>query len=959
METAEVLMSEDSYSLETPWLGPESFTEAEADRFFGREVEKKQLVEMVEDGLLTVLFGDSGLGKTSLIRAGLFPELRKRFYTPIYFRLRFEEDGPTLIEQVWRKVYALAGLDWQVDGYPGSFWEWFHDREQGLLGERLAGVSLVLVFDQFEEVFTKGLGPDLGERSREFLQQLADLVENRLPVELNRILKSSSQEPVDIEHRKELNRRYLGPRDSSLPPYRVVLSLRADYLYLFDRLTGRMPSAMKRRMELTPMAKTDALEAIRNPGKHLIDPDVAEELVERLDPEDPSEKEFSLGGETVESVRIQPGVLSLVCHRLNRERIERKEQKITLKRLGEKFDSIFEDYYDEAVKDLPVTSKEYLEETLIGPFGHRTHIPRSAIEESIGKAAVESLVNSHLVQGDERGGTKYVEFVHDRFAAVARARRDARREDAEKAARLAREEEEARNRRAAVEIEARHEAEKAAASKRLREEHEAELAKVGESLSAANEKLGSREKAFERFQERTRRGKVVMIVWLVISLLVSASLISATFWMISGLKSENSELVESVINGEAEKKRVTEELAKMTKDSVQLSEKMQRAENQLSRSEVAIRERDLLLVENVKFRTRVFELEAAARSLAVETEPGEVAPLVEVVPEPDPIELEIAAIALVEAYLRAGSGNEAKEQWEYFAESADYWNLPNDSPREKIREEIKKIQDGLQERSYWLMALPKMEARDGDSFTLVALYGFKLVKNDKPSWGASVSRFNVDFGSGSNGSLRSFLPIRDTFAEPLSKVDQFQFVYDRWSELTSSTRYPSQIRNRWLALMTQQLYVMAGNDYAENLLDRLSVEAKKKIQNQEEFFAEKLDYFQYGEVSRDTASEKLDDYATKWPNRSLTNLSEPLVGEPDLDGNIEVTGQLNSRTENEEKVIELVVPSKMKIRNDPDRGSEIVSVHGGTVGAASETPKSVPEAAKPSSFFRKLFQKKK
>jgi len=956
-------MSEESYSQETPWLGPESFTEAEADRFFGRNAAKTVLVEMVEDGLLTVLFGDSGLGKTSLIRAGLFPELRKRFYTPIYFRLRFEEEGPTLTEQVWRKVYALAGFDWQVDGYPASFWEWFHDREQGLLGERLAGVSLVLVFDQFEEVFTKGLGPRLGDGSNAFLRQLADLVENRIPGDLNRTLKSSSRKKADVERRRELSRRYLGPRDSSLPPYRVVLSLRADYLYLFDRLTGMMPSAMKRRMELTPMTKPDALEAIRSPAKHLIDPDVAQELVERLDPDEPGEKEFSLDGETVESVRIQPGVLSLVCHRLNRERIQNREQEITLQRLGEKFDSIFEDYYEEAVKDLSPAAREYLEETLIGPFGHRTHIPRSAIEEAVGTDAVESLMNCHLVQGDERGGTKYVEFVHDRFAAVARARRDARRDDAEKAARLAREEEEARNVLVAAEMEARHEAEKAAASKRMRKEHEAELARVGEALSDANEKLESREKAFERFQKRTRRAKVVMIVWLVISLICSVALVGATLWTRSNLRAQVAGLEQTVQEKEKLARDATEELNKKRDEYLRVvaanQEELLTVQSQLNRYKTAELERDQLLVDNEQLKTRIEELDAKSRLIVVRAEPVEIVPPADVVPDLDPIEMEVAAMTLVEAFLRAGSGKEAKEQWEYFADQADYLDLPPASSREIIRDGILKGRAEISQRSFWLMAPPKLEARDDNIFTLVALYASRSVKDGKPSWEASESRFKVAMGSSSEGSLISFVQIRNTHSRSLSELDQFQFVYDRWSELSFSKRFPVAVRDRWLALMTHQLYVMAGKSYDGLPSMAISPEAGLKIQNQAEFFADPVDHLEDKVVSRSEAARRAADYNREWPKRNLTTIFEPQIGNPDENGLIEVSSQLQSRTENTKFTDERVVNSRMKIRIDPSQGPEIVWIRGDPEpGSIKVTPNAVPKVEKPKpGFFERLRKK--
>ena len=47
-----------------PWLGLASFTEETRQYFYGREDEVAELSRRVQRKLLTVLFGQSGLGKT-------------------------------------------------------------------------------------------------------------------------------------------------------------------------------------------------------------------------------------------------------------------------------------------------------------------------------------------------------------------------------------------------------------------------------------------------------------------------------------------------------------------------------------------------------------------------------------------------------------------------------------------------------------------------------------------------------------------------------------------------------------------------------------------------------------------------------------------------------------------------------------------------------------------------------
>ena len=76
---------------ERPWPGLAAFREQDEYFFKGREPDIKQLHGLVGRERLTVLFGVSGLGKSSLLQAGLFPRLRPDKILPIPIRLDFGE----------------------------------------------------------------------------------------------------------------------------------------------------------------------------------------------------------------------------------------------------------------------------------------------------------------------------------------------------------------------------------------------------------------------------------------------------------------------------------------------------------------------------------------------------------------------------------------------------------------------------------------------------------------------------------------------------------------------------------------------------------------------------------------------------------------------------------------------------------------------------------------------------
>src|ERR1700760_3454508 len=137
-----------------PWLGLASFTEETREYFHGREEEVAELARRVQRKLLTVLFGQSGLGKTSILRAGLVPRLRAQGYCPVYVRVDYGRDAPEPAEQIKeaiRRARAEAAGTPASNTNTESLWEFLHHREAA--ADSSSQIPL-LIFDQFEEIFT-------------------------------------------------------------------------------------------------------------------------------------------------------------------------------------------------------------------------------------------------------------------------------------------------------------------------------------------------------------------------------------------------------------------------------------------------------------------------------------------------------------------------------------------------------------------------------------------------------------------------------------------------------------------------------------------------------------------------------------------------------------------------------------------------------------------------------------
>src|SRR6476646_5797076 len=95
-------------ALSTRYPGAQSFPDEELWRrlFFGRESESTALLNKILAHRLVVLFARSGLGKTSLINAGISEALRRQNYIPLSVRVNDLERGP--LESVYNGIAAAC-----------------------------------------------------------------------------------------------------------------------------------------------------------------------------------------------------------------------------------------------------------------------------------------------------------------------------------------------------------------------------------------------------------------------------------------------------------------------------------------------------------------------------------------------------------------------------------------------------------------------------------------------------------------------------------------------------------------------------------------------------------------------------------------------------------------------------------------------------------------------------------
>ena len=397
-----------------PWLGLASFTEETRGFFYGREDEVAELARRVQRKLLTVLFGQSGLGKTSILRAGLVPRLRGQGYCPIYVRIAYGREAPEPAEQIKQAILRATRRSgaWTQTGVAvegETLWEFLHHRDDVLHDESGATLIPLVIFDQFEEIFTLAQSDDFGRaRAARFIADLADLVENRPPKELE----------AKLDQDDSAAERF----DFARSDYRVLIALREDYLAPLEGLKSAMPSITQNRLRLAPMTGQQALAAVMLPGKGLVTEEVAAAIVR-----------FVAGGAELANAEVEPSLLSLICRELNDTRLAQGRSEISLDLLAGSHATILSNFYERSLADQPPAVRRIIEDELLTESGFRENVAEERLLSSFtaaGAAAdtLATLVNRRLLRIEERLDVRRVELTHDVLCAVVKQSRDLRHE---------------------------------------------------------------------------------------------------------------------------------------------------------------------------------------------------------------------------------------------------------------------------------------------------------------------------------------------------------------------------------------------------------------------------------------------------------------------------------------------------------------------------------------------------
>lgn len=471
-------------NLQRRYPGLKPFDRAQSAVFYGRREDAVRLTNLILQQRLMVLFAKSGIGKTSILQAGVAPSLEQQNYAPIFIRLD-KTDAPLVdtVGELLTKNDLVGGRDatGKLDGERETLWERMKRLEFDLDG---LPATPVLVFDQFEEVFT--LGHSESSRRR-FLAELADLANGAMPDVIRTSLLQRFQQG-DVALTPEIMRWW-----ERQPELRIVISIRSDFLHLLDEISPLIPGILHNRYQLQPLNRKQAEEAIAAPasaeGLYASQPfryrtDALDQIIDFLAGRDKQDVQQAVDDlpllkkqDEIESFNLQ-----ILCQHIEEKIIDNVAPEgfeVIPDFYGalEGLESEIRDFYQKQLQSLPdlyarkigkpldnpetmaVAVQRLIEESLVTPNDRRCSMVDDYLISAypgVTHEFLDVLVDSRLLRKENRLNDFYYEISHDTLLpAVVESRNKRRRQEKAEQERLEYEQklaDEAR-RREAIEVE--------------------------------------------------------------------------------------------------------------------------------------------------------------------------------------------------------------------------------------------------------------------------------------------------------------------------------------------------------------------------------------------------------------------------------------------------------------------------------------------------------------------------
>ena len=393
-----------------PYLGPRIFQRDIKDqpRFFGRDYETQDIVSYIKSKQLTVIYGKSGVGKTSLFNAQVIPKLelgrlevlpmaRVGIATAAMELTRL--DPSSKIYDTTQNLYVLStllALNPEMDSHTLlniTIYDFLKDYFPVKKNKK----AQVLVFDQFEEFFN---------------------VQN-LEIKMREVFRM--REDFFRQISKALN---------DIPRLKIVFIIDEGFVSAMDEYKTILPSIIRDRFRLQALQKEDALLAILGPLEYF---DYLTDITQKIKTEKEAvsivdeliEAQFETLDDqrkTIEGEFVDPLLLQIACQSWWYHRNEHNQEIKAKSYVNAAFEDIYEGAINAAVSSVGISEKnvrKWCENKLITAGGTRARVYQGErFTEGLPNKVAEILHNRYLIRSQMSQGPVFYELSYDRMVSV-------------------------------------------------------------------------------------------------------------------------------------------------------------------------------------------------------------------------------------------------------------------------------------------------------------------------------------------------------------------------------------------------------------------------------------------------------------------------------------------------------------------------------------------------------------
>ncbi|PYC29725.1 nSTAND1 domain-containing NTPase [Pseudomonas protegens] len=387
--------------MKSPYVGPGPFDQDHT--LFGRDAELEELQWRLIADRIIVLYSPSGAGKTSLLMAknGLIARVSDRFYAITGLRAG-GGSGTDLSHNLLLQLASYGDTPVTEQDTLESY------VERMTIPEGESSKRLLLIFDQFEEVFTCGASE---EQQHTLFKQLGSLLS----------LERSPPDPLSRTPKRSVW---------------LVISMREEYFSWLDPFRDLIPTRLNYTFRLLMLGIEQAIEAVRRPAmaEGVEFPsedgeDAASLLVKRLGTKQvrtPDGRQISRESGTVEPVHIQV-IWADLWQRLS----DHGRQPVTRIQVADVRDyplgTPLQDYCDKALESAAEDNqrgkclRDWIDRRLLTFDGLRVaRRVETGDDSDPRREELARLEAVHIIRQYSRDNGQWYELAHDRLASPIR-----------------------------------------------------------------------------------------------------------------------------------------------------------------------------------------------------------------------------------------------------------------------------------------------------------------------------------------------------------------------------------------------------------------------------------------------------------------------------------------------------------------------------------------------------------